>query len=189
MTWSKVHTEDPPILGATVYLQGADKSLARPGRKQANVSFITAWISFGALPCRRKKKTWWWQLASRRCWNHERPRHASEPVSFLVGLRTCQDRGSSRGDPAPGICEALNYNIKSTKEYTTSKRYVPSILRIYWAQHCVTRVNTSTLGSRFATVRFTTIHFYDPCLVAPSTPDLWCITVATQASFLYLLRF
>ena len=33
--------------------------------------------------------------------------------------------------------------------------------------------------------RFTTIHFYDPCRVGPRTPDLWCITVATQASFLY----
>jgi len=33
----------------------ADKSLARPGRKQANVSVRMAWISFGALPCRKKK--------------------------------------------------------------------------------------------------------------------------------------
>jgi len=47
----------------------------------------------------------------------------------------------------------------------------------------------STVGSRFATVRFTTIHFYDPCRVGPSTPDLWCITVATQASCLHLVRF
>jgi len=46
-----------------------------------------------------------------------------------------------------------------------------------------------TVGSRFATVCFTTIHFYDPCLVGPSTPDLWCVTVATQASFLCLVRF
>jgi hypothetical protein len=47
----------------------------------------------------------------------------------------------------------------------------------------------STVGSRFATVRFTTTHLYDLCRVGPSTPDLWCITVATQASFLYLVRF
>ena len=46
----------------------------------------------------------------------------------------------------------------------------------------------STIGSRFATVRFMMIHFYDACRVGPSTPDLWCITVATQASFLCLLR-
>ena len=31
----------------------------------------------------------------------------------------------------------------------------------------------STVGSRFATVRFTTIHFYDHCQVGPNTPDLW----------------
>ena len=41
-----------------------------------------------------------------------------------------------------------------------------------------------TVGSRFAT-----IHFYDPRHVGPSTPDLWCITVAIQVSFLYLVRF
>ena len=32
----------------------ADKSLARPRRKQANVSVRMAWISFGALLCRKK---------------------------------------------------------------------------------------------------------------------------------------
>ena len=42
----------------------------------------------------------------------------------------------------------------------------------------------STVGSRF-----TTIHINDPCRIGPSTPDLWCFTVATQASFLYLVRF
>ena len=33
----------------------ADKSLARPGSKQANLSARMASISFGALPCRKKK--------------------------------------------------------------------------------------------------------------------------------------
>ena len=37
------------------YYKGADKSLARPGRKQANVSVKMAWLSFGALPCMKKK--------------------------------------------------------------------------------------------------------------------------------------
>jgi len=60
----------------------ADKSLARAGRNQANVSVRTAWISFGALHCR--------QLASRCCWNRACPWHASELVSFLVGLTTYQ---------------------------------------------------------------------------------------------------
>ena len=44
----------------------------------------------------------------------------------------------------------------------------------------------STVESRFATVRFTTIH---TCPVGLSTPDLWFVTVATQASFLYSVRF
>ena len=36
----------------TLY-RGADKSLARPGRKQSNASVRMAWISSGALPCRK----------------------------------------------------------------------------------------------------------------------------------------
>jgi hypothetical protein len=52
-----------------------------------------AWISFGAFPCRKKINTWW-QLASRCCWNRARPWHASELVSFLVGLRTYQQAGT-----------------------------------------------------------------------------------------------
>jgi len=66
----------------------AAKSLARPGRKQTNVSFGMAWISFGAFPCRKKKS--WWQLASRCYRNRARPWHAFELLSFLVGLRTYQ---------------------------------------------------------------------------------------------------
>ena len=37
--------------------------------------------------------------------------------------------------------------------------------------------------------RFMMIHFYDPCRVRPSTPDLWCFTVTTRASFLYVVCF
>ena len=36
-------------------IKSAVKSLARPGRKQANVSVRMAWISFRALLCRKKK--------------------------------------------------------------------------------------------------------------------------------------
>ena len=39
------------LLRKCIY-KGADKSLARPGRKQANVSVRMTGISFGALPCR-----------------------------------------------------------------------------------------------------------------------------------------
>ena len=88
----KQHEEKPLAVQAT-YLKlyrDADKSLARPVRKQANVSVIMAWSSFGALPCKKKN---WWQLASRYCWKRPRPRHASELISFLVGLRTYQHPG------------------------------------------------------------------------------------------------
>ena len=48
---------------------------------------------------------------------------------------------------------------------------------------------TCTVWSRFATVRFTTIHFYDTRPVGPSTADWRCVTVATQASFSLLSAF
>ena len=39
-----------------LFYSGADRSLARPGKKQANVSVRMARISFSALPCNKKKK-------------------------------------------------------------------------------------------------------------------------------------
>ena len=87
-----------------------DKSLARPGRKQANVSVRMAWISFGALPCRGKKT--WWQLASRCCWNRARPWHASELFSFLVGLRTYQHPGMRQSKFCRRPCPSLRASIR-----------------------------------------------------------------------------
>ena len=40
--------------GQPMTYRGADKSLARPGRTEANVSVRMAWVSFSALPCREK---------------------------------------------------------------------------------------------------------------------------------------
>jgi len=49
--------------------------------------------------------------------------------------------------------------------------------------------NSGTVGSRFAMVCFTTIHFCNPCPVGPSSPsNLRSITVTTQASFLHLVH-
>jgi len=45
-------------------------TVAYGGACSPNVSIRMAWISFGALPCKKKKS--WWQLASRGCWNRAR---------------------------------------------------------------------------------------------------------------------
>ena len=42
------------LISVWYFYRGADKSLGRPGRRQANVSVRMAWISFVALPCRKK---------------------------------------------------------------------------------------------------------------------------------------
>ena len=52
--WERKQTEG--ILKKSVFMlrtRGADKSLARLGKKQANVSVKKVSISFGALPCRK----------------------------------------------------------------------------------------------------------------------------------------
>ena len=87
-----------------IYTRGADKSLARPGGKKATVS-VMAWISFGALPCRKKKT---WQLAARCCWNRARPWHASEVGSFVVGRRTYQHSGT--------CCHAISVSADTNNE-------------------------------------------------------------------------
>ena len=51
--------------------------------------FLSEWREFPSTPCLEGKETWR-QLASPFCWNRARPWHASELVTFLVGLRTYQ---------------------------------------------------------------------------------------------------
>jgi len=117
-TWVLLH-------GCTVlnYTRGADKSLVRSGKKQANVSVRMAWISFGALACMGKQT--WWQLASRCCWNRARPSHASELVSFLVGLRTYQHSGIIdlqlllQSVPIPVTKLSLDYKTTALRENYT----------------------------------------------------------------------
>ena len=89
--------------------RATDKSLARPWRKQANVSVRMAWISFGALTCRKKKT--WWQLASRCCWNCARLWHDSDLP------------GRAKDLSAPGtITFAFKENRETGAQYKVSPR-------------------------------------------------------------------
>ena len=64
--------------------------------------------------------------------------------------------------------------------------------------HGQQNVKNFTIGSRFVMIHFTTIHFYDPCPVGPSTPDVWCSlpqlkrpcsTYYTSSTFLVCMCF
>jgi len=55
---------------------------------------MSEWREFPSAPCLAEKKRNYWQFTSRCCWNRARPWHASELVSFLVGLRTYQHPGT-----------------------------------------------------------------------------------------------
>ena len=56
--------KSPHLSWATQFLTVAYDDACSP-----NVSVRMAWISFGALPCRKKP---WWQLTSPCCWNRTR---------------------------------------------------------------------------------------------------------------------
>jgi len=73
--------KSPRLNRATKFL-----TLACDGACSPNVSVTMAWLSFGALP--RKKKKTWWQLASRCCWN--RARHLTCFLSASVTRKVLQ---------------------------------------------------------------------------------------------------
>jgi len=60
--WPHSHNMFSELYPPNYVYRGANKSLARPGRKQANVSVRMAWISFGTLPC----KGGWGELMTAR---------------------------------------------------------------------------------------------------------------------------
>ena len=79
----------------------------------------------------------------------------------------------------PGLyrnCCTLTCTI--TLHCKTAPSYVPVLT--YFLVPCG---HLYTVGSRFATVLFTTIHSYDSRRDGPSTPDLRCITVANSSVF------
>ena len=83
-----------------VEYRGAYKSLARPGRKQANVSVRMAWISFGALPCRKRNL----MTARVSIWSKKR--------ASLTCFRVCFLPGRAKDLSAPrGITHFLHFRI------------------------------------------------------------------------------
>ena len=72
--------KSPRLNWATQFLTVVDY-----GACSRNVSFRMAWISFCALPCRKKKT--WWQLACPCCWN--RAHRLTCFLSASVTKRTC----------------------------------------------------------------------------------------------------
>ena len=60
-----------------------------PDQEGNKLMFLSEWREFPSTPYLARKTTWW-QLAARCCWNRARPWHASELISFLVGLRIYQ---------------------------------------------------------------------------------------------------
>jgi len=99
--------------------RGADKSLARPGRKQANVSVRMAWISFGALPCKGGGGL------MTACVSMLLKSRAYELVSFLVGLRTYQH---------PVVCKVVT--LKTGTLLSKSASFIGKYM--YLSQMCFT---------------------------------------------------
>ena len=109
--------------------------------------FLSEWREFPSASCLAEKKTWW-QLASRCCWNRARPWHASELVSFLVGLRTYQYPGTITffvGCVQESCCSVFRgESIRSSRNvgtYLSNHRTSP-FRRIYYT-YCADGIATS----------------------------------------------
>jgi len=95
--------------------------------------FLSEWREFPSAPCLARKKKTRWQLASRCCWNRAHPWHASELVSFLIGLRIYQH---------PSIM--MMHSYKTPKQNTVFLRNLMSELS---ANFVHLHIFTSTLVS------------------------------------------
>jgi len=74
------------------------------------------------------KKTGW-HLASRCCWNRSRPWHASDLVSFLVGLRTYQHPGIVISRSVLRIMRSVPAKISRENQNTSYVQKLRSILQ------------------------------------------------------------
>ena len=143
ISYSRLHKRSRP--NTVVFLcgchgqmyKGADKSLVRPGRKQANVSVRMAWISFGTLPCKERGEKTWWQLASWCCWNRARPWHASELVSFLVRLRTYQHPGTDTTNLNEDLELFLTMLMRSPKLLLCFRTVLNTDRDLRWAERLI----------------------------------------------------
>jgi len=118
----------PSIIRSSKLYWGAVKSLARPGRKQTNVSVRMAWISFGALPCRERN------LVTARVWILLKLRASLTcfRACFLPGpsLRTYQHPGTySNRRPSNRYCYLLagGYLLAKWQQYLFDKCLLPYI--------------------------------------------------------------
>jgi len=101
--------------------------------------------------------------------------------SVRPSLLTCQ-LGSHCTDFMTFDIECLYYNLSRKSKFCYNPTKLSGTSREDLFTLILLKAVHNTVGSHFATVRFTTIHFYVACRVGPGTPDLWCITVPTQAS-------
>ena len=102
--------------------RGADKSLARPGRRQANVSVRMAWISFGALPCRKRN------LMTARV------PMLSKSRTSLTCFRACFLPGRAKDLSAPRYSDRATGWI--SEELCFDSRRQPNRPDLLWSQTC-----------------------------------------------------
>ena len=102
--------------------RGADKSLARPGRKQANVSVRMAWISFGALPRRKKNLT-------------TRVSMLLKSRPSLTCFRACFLPGWAKDLPAPRCIRHFVFMYFRNEKTTAPNTVRLYLMSAYWVKH------------------------------------------------------
>ena len=126
------------------WYRGADKSLARPGRKQPNVSVRMAWISFGALPCREKKNLMTVRVSMllkahaslacfRACFLPGRAKDLSAPRYMYFNFSTCFGQlCAHHQENLLCLCCLVCYSRPDSHPYRVKNTSVAQISKLSW---------------------------------------------------------
>ena len=109
---------------------------------------LSEWREFPSAPCIAGGKKTWWKLASRCYWIRARPWHASELVSFPVGLRTYQH---------PGTRSLSSLISPSNMQLSSKKVKLPLLMLIglvwAWSYTCTLSYNLAINGGQWSFYR------------------------------------
>ena len=137
--------------------------------------FLSEWREFPSAPCLaggKKKKRW--HFASRCCWNRARPWHASELLSFLVGLRTYQHPGNIPDERRPRLFTAKMETVRNCYVITN--------------QLNVVRISANTNDSQKRITR--SYHWQSSLLASPcKSENIWGTDTSPSYNLFYMSQW
>ena len=117
--------------------------------KGKKLMFLSEWREFPSAPCLAEKKRLD-DIASRCCWNSVRPWHASQLVSFLVGLRTYQHPSITHRSTFISLSNKINsfFTIYLQESFPSCSAHLYILLKNFlFISFCNFMIATGMFGS------------------------------------------